>query len=189
MLSASVRRLAAAAAAAWCMALPGHAGVVDFVATPLGEGVWRYDYSITAPAFDFDQFTLYFDISQFGPLSAAIGPAGWDMLSLDPDPAIPADGLLDGLHLDGPLPQGATVTGFSVNFRYLGLDTPGAQPFELLDSSSLRVLQSSVTTAVPEPRPALLFVAGALGLGVLGTRRRRQDGHAAVGQLAQPEQR
>ena len=165
------RCLATAATAACWLALPSHAGVIDYAVAPLGGGIWRYDYSLTVPPLDFDQFTLYFDATQFKDLTAVSGPMGWDMLALEPDTALPADGLLDGLHLAGPLVHGATFTGFSVQVLYLGQGVPGPQSYDLLDSASLWVVQSGVTSPVPEPRSALLLLVGVLGLGALGVGR------------------
>ena len=165
------RCLVTAATATCWLALPSHAGVIDYAVAPLGGGIWRYDYSLTVPPLDFDQFTLYFDATQFQDLTAVSGPMGWDMLALEPDTALPADGLLDGLHLAGPLVHGATFTGFSVQVLYLGQGVPGPQSYDLLDSASLWVLQSGVTSPVPESRSALLLLLGMLSLGALGAGR------------------
>lgn len=151
-----------------------HAGVVDFTTTSLGGNLWRYDYTINneTPSIGFDELTVYFDVNDYELLSSPVAPDGWDPLIIQPDPGIPADGFYDVLKLDGLLGQGVSVSGFSVSFAYLVDGTPGAQSFDLLDSSDFSVVYAGTTTvlsAVPEPASLALMLAGLVG--IYGTRR------------------
>ena len=136
-----------------------HAGVVDYLATSLGGSLWRYDYTInnTTPSIGFDELTVYFDVATFRLLSNAIAPIDWDPLVVQPDAGLPTNGFFDALNLDGLLGDGASVSGFSVSFEYLGAGRPGAQAFDLLDSSNFIVVNSGTTErrdgspAIPEP--------------------------------------
>jgi hypothetical protein len=153
------------------------AGVIDYVLTALGGNLWRYDYTINnpVPSLGFDELTVYFDVGQYELLSAPAAPAGWDPIAVQPDAGIPSDGFFDALNLGAPLADGASVSGFSVEFAYLGVGTPGAQRYELLDSLTLTIIGSGTTelapAAVPEPSTSMLALLG-IGLAGLGRRAR-----------------
>ena len=147
-----------------------HAMAVEYTVAPLAGGSWRYDYTITnigLPA-TFDELTVYFDVSQYTLLANASAPSGWDPIVVQPDAVIPSNGFYDALSLAGA-PGDATLSGFSVSFAYLGSGTPGAQLFELIDSSDFSLVQSGTTQlqgpviAVPEPSTlSLMLLAGLL---------------------------
>lgn len=42
-------------------------------------------------------FTLYFDQALASQLQVVVAPAGWDMLVIQPDAGLAADGMVDGL--------------------------------------------------------------------------------------------
>jgi len=157
-----------------------NAGVVDYTATNISGNQWRYDYTINnpTPGLAFDEVTIYFAEGVYELLTDATAPAGWDPLAIDPDSGIPADGFYDVLNLGGLLGDGETVTGFSVNFNFLGAGTPGAQSFDLILSQDFSITYSGRTAAfgtpgqVPEPTSLALV---ALGLGIAGTRRRARQ--------------
>jgi hypothetical protein len=141
------------------------AGVIDYVATALGGNLWRYDYTVKNPthSLGFDELTVYFDVGQYELLSAPAAPAGWAAIVVQPDAGISSDGFHNALNLGAPIADGASLTAFSLEFAYLGVGTPGARRYDLLDSVSFSVVGSGVTTelpaAVPEPSttmPALL---------------------------------
>lgn len=154
------------------------AAVLTYKTTLLGGNDWQYDYVLSAdtglPAFD--EFTVYFDPSAYSVLSQAAAPSPWDALLIQPDPGIPADGFFDALKLDGPVSPGSVYSGFSVQFTYHGPGAPGAQRFELVDSSGFAVVGSGQTVsalpqAVPEPN-SLLLAATAACLAFVRPRRR-----------------
>jgi len=158
------------------------AASLGYTATALGGNQWRYDYTLdnstTAPSFH--GLTLYFDDTLYDLLTDARVSAGWDLVLVQPDVALPAAGLFDALRLDGPVGDSAVVTGLSVSVRYLGIGTPGAQLFELydgLEAPDFTVVQSgfSVPLApVDEPPAQTLALLGmALGLAWQSAKHRR----------------
>lgn len=154
------------------------AASVSYTATSLGGTSWRYDYTIdnSAPSVAFDQFTIYFDPGLYSGLTAPTAPTDWDPIAIQPDTAIPADGFFDAINLGVSLVDGQVLGGFAVTFDWLDSGTPGAQPFDLLDSATLRVLASGRTTSldgqpIPAPASALLAVL-ALALLPVGRRAR-----------------
>ena len=156
-----------------------HADLVQYQVTSLGANTWRYDYTInnTTPSAGFDELTIYFDPSKYSLLNSPVAPAGWDPLVIQPDTGIPADGYFDVLNLGGLLADGASFTGFSIEFTYLLNGTPGSQSYDLYDSSDFILVGSGRTTGaptndVPEPDTLALML---LGVGCIGFMRRRQN--------------
>lgn len=175
----SLRALTRAAAVAVAVSLTAGtatAASISYTATPLGGTSWRYDYTVdnSAPSIGFDQFTIYFDPGLYSGLAGPTAPTDWDPIAIEPDPGIPDDGFFDALNMGAPLAGGQSLGGFSVTFNWLGAGAPGAQPFDLLDSFSLRVVASGRTGSPnirPMPVPGSVFLSG-LGLGLLFVSRR-----------------
>jgi hypothetical protein len=161
-------------------ALAGPSISINYTLVPVGGNVYRYVYSITnnatLPGFAPVQlFDILFDTSlyQQGSLQIVTPPplsAQWSQLILTGiPPAIPA--AYDALELQGGIPAGATVTGFSVQFTWTGQGTPGAQSFQIFDPTTFALLQTGQTfsgTAIgPAPVPAatpLLLILIFIGL-------------------------
>jgi hypothetical protein len=155
--------------------ISGSAAVISFTPTSLGGVHWKYDYSIAAAASDapIDEFTIFFDSTRYANLAIESSPLDWDPLIIQPDTGIPADGFFDALALQFGINPGTQRNGFSVSFDFLGTGTPGAQRFDIVDSSTFATISSGFTTAavvtppptsnVPEPS-SFALVGLALGL-------------------------
>ena len=158
-----------------CAMSAAHATSIGYTATSLGGTQWRYDYTVsnTTLAVPIAEFTLFFSVGQHAMLHDISTAPGWDVLLVQPDPAIPASGYLDALALAGGIHPGATATGFSVTFDYLGAGSPGAQPFSILDPVSFIELDTGITqaAAVALPSTPWLLLAGVLSMACLGRRR------------------
>lgn len=143
----------------------GHATSMLYTVESISGPDWRYLYTIENNTLlqTIDEFTLYFDRTRYANLAVQSSPSNWDSLVVQPDDAIPADGYFDSLSLIEGIAPGASLSGFSVMFTYLGSDTPGPQPFDIVDAS-FNVIDSGVSTPVPEPTTAWLFVGGLLML-------------------------
>lgn len=147
----------------------GHATRMLYTVESISGSDWRYLYTIDNNTLlqTIDEFTLYFDRTRYANLAVQSSPSNWDSLVVQPDNTIPADGYFDSLSLLEGIAPGASLSGFSVMFTYLGSDTPGPQPFDIVDAS-FNVVDSGVSTPVPEPIPepttAWLIVGGLLML-------------------------
>lgn len=158
-----------------CAMSAAHAASIGYTTTSLGGTQWRYDYTVsnTTLTVPIAEFTLFFSAGLYANLRNASAVPGWDLLLVQPDTAIPASGYFDALALAGGINPGATATGFSVTFDYLGAGSPGAQPFSIVDPVSFIELEAGVTQAagVPLPSTPWLLLAGVLAMACL---RRRQ---------------
>jgi hypothetical protein len=104
-----------------------------------GTSTWQYNYSITnttpggaaLPAID--EFTIYYALGTYSNMSIATSPGNWSSLLAQPDPGLAADGFFDAEANDAGLAAGATNSGFSVDFTFLGPGTPGQQLFNIVD--------------------------------------------------------
>ncbi len=138
---------------------------VDLPEAPGDPDRWAYHYLVApfewASVPDASGFSVYFPVEESRNLVAlAPGPgADWDVIVLQPDPVLPAEGLYDALALSlSPAFDG----DFAVAFDWLGDGVPGGQPFDVYDGSFAPVA-SGLTT--PEPSTALLVL---LGLALCG---------------------
>ena len=138
--------------------------------TTVGEDLWEYKYTLSDLAvIQYTGFTIFFDpvlygdIEDFPPASAP--NADWDVLTFDPDPFLPDDGVYDALAL---IDAASLLDPFIVEFVWLGAGTPGAQPFELYEynplTDSATSLSSAVTSPIPEPSTWVLLTSGIFGL-------------------------
>jgi hypothetical protein len=137
---------------------------IQYSTTSLGGSSWRYDYVVTNDSLaSLDEFAIHFDPASFADLVHLASPAGWSTTVLQPGPGA---GVFDSLGVDAGIANGASLGGFSVSFTFLGTGTPGSQPFDIIDPFVVppTILQSGVTTLVPEPAAALMLPAGLLAL-------------------------
>lgn len=142
-----------------------HAAIITADIVNVAGDQWRYGYTITNSSLStLQEFRIFFKLNLFENLAVAASPADWDSLVAQPDPALPDDGFFDALSLSGGIPHNGSVGGFSVTFTWLGQNTPGVQPFEVIDPSTLGTLESGVTSlrvtapgTAPEPASLILF--------------------------------
>jgi hypothetical protein len=148
-------------AALMCAAPWFGAASIAYTATPLGGATWRYDYVVgnDAASGDIEEFTIYFAPGAYSNLVSA-ATAGWDILVIQPDAQIPADGFYDGLSVGPAIAPGTSSAGFSVTFTFLGSGIPGPQPFEIVDPLTFVPLFAGSTVAGSDParKIAALYV-------------------------------
>ena len=163
-----------------------HAITIQYDLSSLGGNTYRYDYTITNDGslgigVPVQLFDIYFDPALYLESSLSIatsGPAAlnWDQLFLSSGPLIPA--AYDAFALSGGIADGAVVSGFAVDFTWLGLGTPGAQLFEIYDSTTFALLDSGATHAVASPGTLPLLGLGAMAM--LWMRRRQRVSTSAA---------
>lgn len=134
-----------------------------------GQDLWRYDYQVSGSFEAFGGFNLIFDPSGYAALSdiQPVASADWDAFAVQPDPALPAPGLLTATRLST---GSALGDPFTVQFVWLGTGSPASQPFEVFNDS-FDIIETGFTVAVPEPQTYALWAAGLLALAVRRGRR------------------
>jgi hypothetical protein len=166
-------RLGVAATLFLLFATPAAATVnIQYTLIPLGGDLYRYVYTITnspgsSPA---ELFDILFDTSLYSETSLQIVTptnlhADWSEQLLGSLPGIPA--AYDVLSLKGGVAGGTFVTGFSVQFRWLGAGVPGAQPFKVYNATNFQLLQSGSTSGVLAVPAASTFSLLTLAFGVV----------------------
>lgn len=159
-------------------ATASHATRIDYTVFSKGNSLWEYEYELTQDdaALSFDGLSIYFD-AQRALVTAFYTPLGWQGMFVLPEPTIPADGFLDLVHTDGPVPPG--IHRFTAVVRY-EQGTPGAQAYDLYLSAPFFFVSTGFTQTVPEPGTWMLLLSG---LVALRTRRPRPPAAACVGGL------
>lgn len=156
----------------WLQAAPAGATAIQVTATDLndalgpGGDLWELSFAVSGRTFAVDQgFSVLFDPTLYAdlvPLPAQPSP-DWDVLVLQPDPALPADGLYDALALvDAPSLAVAFVT--RVIWLGGGAGPVGGQPFtvnQFASDGSLQQVLESGAQVVPEPALVMLLLPAA----------------------------
>jgi hypothetical protein len=160
---------------------PAYATSVQYNLVDLGGGDYRYVYSITndgslGSGVPIQLFDIFFDPAQYleSSLSVTTPPplnGDWDQIFLASSPGVPA--AYDALASAGGIADGATVTGFSVDFQWIGTGTPGVQPYEIYDPNTFALLEQGVS-ASPVPVPAALWLFSSGLVTLLGARSTRK---------------
>lgn len=159
---------------------------IHYDLTALGGDDYRYEYTVTndgslGAGVALEWFAILFDPALYDETSLNIVTANppaadWDELILGSGLLI--DAAYDVFALGGGIADGDNVTGFAVEFTWLGAGMPSAQEFEIYDPVSLNVIETGSTratvTSVPEPGTlTLLFLAALAAAATM--RRKRQD--------------
>ena len=138
--------------------------ILLFILCPLHATTVTYDVT------DIEEFTIWFDMDLFENLGVAVAPAGWDPLIIEPDPDIPPagdDGFYDALALVAGIAPSVSLAGFSVQFDYLGIGTPGDQFFEIINPTTFSTLDDGFTQSAVVPIPAAIWLFGSGLVGLL----------------------
>lgn len=159
--------------------LGASATTVTYTTTNVSGNTWQNTYTVANDgtlSIPIEEFTIFFNYTLYANLMLATAPAGWDPLAIDPDTNIPDDGFYDALSLSpaDAINPGNALSGFSIQFDYLGTGSPGSQPFDIIDPLTFNTIDQGATTQViPLPAAAWLFISGLVPLIGQGLRRRR----------------
>ena len=138
---------------------------IDLADTTVGEDLWQYKYTVKDHVFPAGNgFSIFFDSSIYGSLQnpAPFVNPNWDILVLQPDDQLLADGIYDALAL---VNNPSLTDIFTLTFVWRGLGTPSFQRFEIYDTS-FNIIENGNTTVsiVPVPPAFVLFGSSLLML-------------------------
>jgi hypothetical protein len=178
--------------------VPAEATTILFTATDLpdttpGEDLWQYTYQVSAAIFQTHVgFSVSFDYTLYRTLEdpPPAVHADWHIQVLQPDPALPADGLYDAL----ALVDGASLAApFVVRFLWLGGrgTAPGAQPFTVdafdAQGTFIGTIETGATRApgptAAVPEPGTLYLLSTALVGITAWRGTRRVEHPRWGSL------
>lgn len=153
--------------------VPAHAALITYDLTALGGSHYRYDYTVTndgsitseVALFDILFDPLLYDESSLSIVSDPILTADWDQLMLGSGILISA--AFDALALGDGIHVGESVSGFAVEFTWIGTGLPGIQLFEIYDADTFDLLgggASEARASVPEPSTIFLLGFGLIAL-------------------------
>jgi hypothetical protein len=121
------------------LANPAKAIIIDYDLTSLGGNSYQYDYTVTnddplGAGVAIDWFAILFDPASYEENSLAIVTpdplaSEWDELILGSGVDVPA--AYDVFAPAGGIAVGASVSGFAVQFDWLGAGLPGVQDVEV----------------------------------------------------------
>jgi hypothetical protein len=171
------------------LARPAQGAIIGYEAIDLtdllpGEDLWQYRYFAGDATFAANQgFSVYFDVGSYASLQSAPVNPDWDVLTVQPDSALPDGGLYDALAL---VPDASIADPFVVTFVWLGgAGAPGAQQWTLnqWDDAGIDFVgylgagqTTPFTEPAPVPEPSTFLLVSTAGAGLmLRMRRRRQS--------------
>lgn len=140
---------------------------ISYTVTNLDSDQWRYTYWVTNLSLltPILEFSIWFDSDLYKDLSIVTSvPIAneWDEMLCGLNNEV-----YDALAIRHGIAPSETVSGFSVNFTWLGEGTPGSQCYEIINPSDFSTIDSGFT--VPEPATLCIFSIG----GVLLLKRKR----------------
>lgn len=170
------------AAVALGLAGTAQATVITYETTNVAGNTWQYNYAVSNEAssgYDIEEFALYFDYDLYANLTNPLVATGWDHFVADPAPSFSIDGLYDVYTLDTGISPSTSLDGFSVQFDYLGGETPGSQFFEIIDPFDFSILETGFSelaqnTPIAEPASLLLLFVALAGLWIIPRHRIQQ---------------
>jgi hypothetical protein len=152
---------------------------VNFTTFALGSDHYRYEYTIhndgsLGTSTSLALLDLLFDPalyqeSSLTNVSTAALATDWSQQFLASGIGVPA--AFDLMAKGSGIAVGGQVSGFAVEFHWLGAGGPGNQPFEVYDAVTFDKLAQGITSAVPEPETWLMLLAGTPILVALSRRR------------------
>lgn len=152
---------------------------VNFTTFALGSDRYRYEYTIhndgsLGTSTPLALLDLLFDPALYEESSLTnVSPAAlatdWSQQFLASSIGVPA--AFDLMATGTGIPVGSQVSGFAVEFHWLGAGIPGNQPYEVYDAVTFDKLEQGITSAVPEPETWLMLLAGTPILVALSRRR------------------
>lgn len=159
------------------------ATLIRYELTPTGGNNYRYEYTVTndgtlGAGVALEWFAILFDPALYDETSLTIVTADppasdWDELILGS--GLGVDAAYDVLALSGGIADGDSVSGFAVEFTWLGTGTPSAQRFEIYDPVSFNVIEAGSTrataTSVPEPGTLALLLLTTLAAAMMRRKR------------------
>ena len=160
------------------------ADFVNLADTVQGQDLWQENFHLSLGSFATNEgFTIYFAPILFTDISAPLAPipAGWDVLSVQPDMVLSAPGFLDGLaSVNNPI----LSQPFSVNFVWHGAGTPltRIQQFETYTLNGGFAITGSgqaVVSVIPEIGNGGTFGLALIAICALSAGRRRVGNRAA----------
>jgi len=144
------------------------ASTISYELQDLGLNSYRYVYTVandgTLPGGSAIQlFDILFDPALYQEASLTISSdpilaADWTQQIFASAPGIPA--AYDVLANGSGITLGQQLSGFAVDFIWMGAGLPGAQVYEIYDSSTFDLLESGTTiSSVPLPGAGLLMAS------------------------------
>jgi len=143
-----------------------NATIIEYDVSNISGNRFEYNYAINNDALSIpiEEFTIWFDVDLYENLVITTPEplrSQWDEIILD-DTGFGLPLGYDSLFLNGGILPMETVSGFSVEFDWLGTQIPGSQFFEIVNPITFETIDSGYT--VPEPATFLLFGLGSLAL-------------------------
>ena len=156
-----------------CSAAPARAVQVYYTVENLSGNRWLYVYELDRfPYATGCGFTVHFDPELYEDLSTAQPAPGsdWEPAVVQPDAGLGADGLYD---VEALYDDSTSAAVFRVSFDWLGVGTPGDQPFEVREPFPSFATVESGTTLAPEPAALAQHAGTLLALAALLAARGR----------------
>lgn len=164
---------------------PANALLITYNLDVIQDNSYRYEYTLTNDGslgndFVIDSFAILFDPDLYNETSLTIETSeplasDWDELILASGVGIPA--AYDVFAPAGGIAVGTSISGFAVQFDWLGAGMPGAQDFEVYNPDTFGLVSTGTTQtpamSVAEPNTLALLLIPTILLITLGSVRRK----------------